>query len=383
VSEGADPMSFKVSAPQTVGVELELQIVNTRDYNLTRGAPDLLQRLGEMLKGQAKPEITESMIELNSSVHARYDTLLTELRQQRDALAQAAEKLNVAISGGGSHPFHRWSEQRIFPTERFKYVSALYGYLAKQFTVFGQHVHLGCESGDQALYLLHRLARYVPHFIALASSSPFHQGVDTQFECSRLNAISAFPNSGHAPFLLQWSEFRAFFEEMVSYGIAASMKDFYWDIRPKPEYGTVEIRVCDTPLDVELAAALGAYAQALTQDLIATPVEPASSVYLVYAYNRFQACRFGLEGKLVDPATRQHVSLAEDILATLERLEPQAQALGSAPALRSLKERVINKETGSSWLRQALLRGGALADVVRLASDRWMARKPPAAAVAG
>ena len=125
----------------------------------------------------------------------------------RDQLSRGARKLNIGIAGGGTHAYQHWSQQQIFPGERFHYISELYGYLAKQFTVFGQHVHVGCEDGDRALWLLHALSRYVPHFIALSASSPFVQGVDTGFDSARLNSVFAFPLSGRAPFCLGWDEF--------------------------------------------------------------------------------------------------------------------------------------------------------------------------------
>ena len=141
------------------------------------------------------------MVELNSSIHQGHDTLVAELKTIRDAVTQAAQRLNVRIAGGGSHPFHMWTDRRIYPTERFKHLLELYGYLAKQFTIFGQHVHLGCPSGDEAIYLTHMLARYVPHFIALSASSPYQQGEDTSYQSSRLNTVSAFPLSGQMPFV--------------------------------------------------------------------------------------------------------------------------------------------------------------------------------------
>jgi hypothetical protein len=106
--------------------------------------------------------------------------------------------------------------------------------------------------------MLHRMSRYIPHFIALSASSPFVQGQDTQFDSARLNSVFAFPMSGRAPFTLSWDEFGHFFAKTTRTGVVKSMKDFYWDIRPKPEYGTIEIRVFDTPLTVERAAALPA-----------------------------------------------------------------------------------------------------------------------------
>ena len=297
------PLDFRQSEALTFGVELELMVLNTRDFNLARGAHDLLDRLAKVKHpGEVKPEITESMIEVNSSVHRRYDALRDELRLTRDAIVNEAGKLNLAIAGGGAHPFHKWSERRIFDTERFNRVSELYGYLAKQFTVFGQHIHIGVENGDDAVYLTHHLARYIPHFIALSAASPYYQGEDTSFETSRLHAVSAFPLAGHLPEVATWAEFNGYFEAMAGYGIVTSMKDFYWDIRPKPEYGTVEIRICDTPLTVDVAAQLAAYAQSLAADLLRERRRGSiAPLYLVYGHNRFQASRFGYQAKLADP----------------------------------------------------------------------------------
>ncbi len=367
------PLDFTRSDPLTFGIELELMVLNTHNYDLARGAADILPRLAKMrLPGEVKPEITESMIEINSAVNRRYADLLEQMIVIRDAIVSTAERLNLAVAGGGAHPFHRWHERRIYPTERFKHVSSLYGYLAKQFTVFGQHIHIGVESGDDAIYLTHRLAPFIPHFIALSASSPFYQGEDTSFETSRLHAVSAFPLSGSMPPVHTWHEFNGFFDEMKAYGIVESMKDFYWDIRPKPEYGTIEIRICDTPLNVELAAQLAAYAQTLAADLLrnrrSEPIEP---IYRVYGYNRFQACRFGFEATVVYPYSKKQERLREDLLTTLERLRPVARDLGTANALEML-ERVTEKSfNGTAWLREAFGENRSLADVVRMQSERW------------
>jgi carboxylate-amine ligase len=255
---------FASSESLTFGVELELQLVSLSDFDLVPASPDMLELLGRApFPGNVTPEITESMIEINSSVHTNYTELLAELRLIRDTLVAAGDRLNVGVCGGGTHPFQQWAQRRIYAKPRFHEVSQLYGYLAKQFTVFGQHVHIGCRSGDEAMYLLHALNRYVPHFIALSASSPFSQGFDTSFQSARLNSVFAFPLSGRAPFLLSWDAFAEdYFNRMAGTGIVRSMKDFYWDLRPKPEYGTIELRVCDTPLSVERAAALACYLQA-------------------------------------------------------------------------------------------------------------------------
>ena len=374
-------MDFKPSPSISMGVELELQLLNSRDYNLARDAADLLSLLDKNgHPGAVKPEITESMIELNSSIHLSHESLLAELREIRDSVVKAGAQLNLRIAGGGSHPFHKWNERRIYPTERFRHLLELYGYLAKQFTVFGQHIHIGCPDGDAAVYLTHMLARYVPHFIALSASSPFQQGEDTAFQSSRLNTVSAFPLSGTMPFVHSWSEFQGYFETVSGYGIVAGMKDFYWDIRPKPEYGTVETRVFDTPLTVERAALIACYVQSLARHiLVDRPLVPSREVYTLYNYNRFQACRYGLAGKLVNAYTRQTVSLKRDLLETLAVVAPHAGALGNGAALAQLAASVEAGYSDADWLRGAYRERESLNDVARVQSDLWMGLARPVA----
>lgn len=367
-------LEFNCSTPLTMGVELELQIVNRRDYNLTRGSSDLMALLDKQQHGyDIKPEITESMIEIATAVHTEHGPMLAELDAIRKLLVAAADKLNLGLAGGGAHPFQHWDDQRIFPTERYRLVSELYGYLAKQFTVYGQHIHIGCANGDEAIRLAHLLARTIPHFIAMSASSPFYQGVDTTFQSSRLTSINAFPLSGYMPFVTDWEQFNAYFNKMAKLGIVASMKDFYWDIRPKPEYGTVEIRVCDTPLVIETAVALAAYAQTLCKYFFEQrQLAPAPDVYLTYSYNRFQACRFGLDGTLIEPLSGNQPSIKEDILSTFEMLAGTAQELGTTNAIAYLRKQVLTGQSNADKLRAMYQESGSLNDVVRQQSKLWM-----------
>ena len=242
-------LEFGKSEWLTMGVELELQLIDRRTGDLTRGASDLIALVTRQpFPGDVKPEITESMLEISTSIQHAFGPMRDQLVAMRDTLVVGADRLDLEIAGGGTHPFQRWYDRQIYDRPRFRHVAGLYGYLAKQFTVFGQHVHIGCENGTQALWLLHRLSAYIPQFIALAASSPYFQGVDTSYDCSRLNSVYAFPLSGRAPFLTDWPAFERFFGKLRSLGVVESMKDFYWDIRPKPEFGTIEVRVFDTPL---------------------------------------------------------------------------------------------------------------------------------------
>jgi carboxylate-amine ligase len=365
-------LAFKSSDPLTFGVELELMLVNTRDFNLAPDADDLLRRTTRAApEGELKPELTQSMIEINTSVHRAYAPLVTELRATRDVLAGHARKMNVALAGGGTHPFQKWSDRKIYPNERFLSVSEKYGFLAKQFTVFGQHVHIGCASADDAIYLTHALIRYVPHLIALAASSPFYQGVDTAFDSSRLSIVNAFPLSGTMPLVRSWREFNRYFDRMYDLGIVRSMKDFYWDVRPKPEYGTVEIRVCDTPLTVDRAAQIAAFAQALARWIWeARPIDASADLYLTHSYNRFQACRHGFAGTVIDAVRGDARPLADDLRETLDVIGPHAQMLNAEPAIEALRAS-IDAGNDATWLRRTFAEAGTLTDVVRHQAERW------------
>ena len=368
------PLPFTPSQPLTLGIELELQIIDLRTANLTRGGSDLIAAVGERAhRGEIKPEITESMIEIATGVAKSCDELERDLDSIRAVLLPAARALNLGLCGGGTHPFQKWSERRITDAPRYRRVSELYGYLAKQFTVFGQHVHVGCPDGDAAVRVTHALGRYTPHLIALAAASPFYQGADTAFDSARLNAVNAFPLSGTMPPVADWAAFEQYFELMRGTGIVESMKDFYWDVRPKPEFGTVEVRVCDTPLRASWAVALAAYVQALSARVLdegrRTDTEALGRVY---AYNRFQACRFGLHATLVDPDSRAQIELQADVLAVLEALRPYGQALGCADHLTRLEDAARDRRNDAARIRACHERSRALADVVRWQCREWL-----------
>ena len=365
--------AFQKSEALSLGVELELQLVNTHDYDLAPYAEDMLRMMAKTpLPGAVVPEMTSSMIEISTGVCQSSSEVLGQLSQIRDALVKSADKLNIAVVGGGTHPFQQWHERRIYDKPRFRELHELYGYLSKQFTVFGQHVHVGCPDADTALLTLHRMSRYIPHFIALTASSPYVQGQDTAFDSARLNSVFAFPLSGRAPFALTWDEFKVYFDKMTHTGVVTSMKDFYWDIRPKPEFGTIEIRVFDTPLTIERASALAGFVQSLAAWFMRDqPFVPTEDDYLVYTYNRFQACRFGLDAVYVDPATGGHMPLREHILLTMGQIERHAASVGASASIHLLRRSVDQADNDARWLRERQAEERLLAEVIRQAAQRF------------
>lgn len=347
-------LPFKKSSLASIGVELELQIIDPMTNDLIARAKDLMRNIREKsYQKRIKPEITQSMIEINSSIHTSSDQLEEELLDMRDFLLEQGKMLGICFAGGGTHPFQKWSSRKIFPTKRFKNLSRHYRYLSKCSTVFGQHIHVGCTSGEDALYLTHALTRYVPQLIAMSASSPFFQGIDTGYNSSRSNVFSAFPLSGVIPYLTTWDEFSTYFYKMRKLGIVETMKDFYWDIRPKPEFGTVEIRVCDTPLTIRKAVVMAAYIQALALYLLEEkPKLLSHDLYYLYNYNRFQAIRYGFDGEFINPVTSQRTTIGADIAETMTIIEKQINVLNNGSVLSQLKMDVTNKQNDTVLLRE-------------------------------
>lgn len=367
-------LPFKTSAPATIGVELEFQIINPNSFALISRAKDLIRTIKESAyKTRIKPEVTQSMIEINTSIHNTPTEMLEELLELQKFLLVQADILNIAFCGGGTHPFQKWAMQKIFPTARYKRLSRKYQYLSKQATVFGQHIHIGCKSGEDALYLTHALARYVPQFIAICASSPFYQGIDTGYFSARATLFNAFPLSGVIPYLITWDEFSAYFYKMKNLDIVTSMKDFYWDIRPKPEFGTVEIRVCDTPLTLKKAVIITAYVQALALYLLQErPIKITRDLYYLYAYNRFQASRYGFDGVLIDFDNSKRCLISDDIHQTIKKIERYANQLNNMNYISLLINDVINKRNDTELLRQILKKVSSLPKVVAAQCDFWI-----------
>jgi len=355
-----------------IGLELELQLINSHNQDLSSSSKEIIRNIqNDSYSDNIKPEITQSMIEINSSVHYKPTAMHRELQLVCYYLKHIADKENINICGGGTHPFQDWKNRKIFPSDRFRNLAKQYGYLAKRYTVFSMHVHVSTRTPEKAIYLTHMLSRYVPHFIVLSASSPFYNGINSGFDSSRSNIATAFPLSGHMPMFKTWSDFCRYFYKMKQLEIIQSMKDFYWDIRPKPEFGTVEIRVCDMPLTLNKSIALVAYIQTLAAYLENQPFELKDNLYEMYQYNRFQAAKFGFDGIVVNPFNNGKMSIQKDILATLRLLRPYAKLLGTYPYLYELKQLTKKKYNDASFVKSNFTSEHSLLSIVKENCRAW------------
>ena len=341
--------SFKKSEFNTIGVELELQLINKTTFNLVNGIQSILAHKDiQSLPCIIKPEITKNNLEINSSVHQSVHALHDELLNMRNELNHILMQTEYAVCGGGTHPFQDWKNSEIYPSDHYRLVEKKYGYLAKHDTIFGMHIHIGCRTGEEAIYLCHALSMYVPHLIALSASSPFFREVDTSYQSSRTNISSSFPTTGHISPFQTWEKFLEYVELLKTHQVIEAVNDFYWDIRPQTKFGTVEIRIFDMPLTIEKVCMIVAFVKALSQYLIVEKIPmPLNELYIFYNYNKYQSARYGFNAIYIDPLTNEHFNLKNHLLITLY----QIKEIIDDPFYALLKSQIMLENNDAKWLR--------------------------------
>lgn len=312
-------MEFTQSADLSFGLELEFQIVNSRTGRLSPSSLELWGDLKDRPDAERYSlEATLSTIEINSSVHSDADDMLREVLSITRTLEKLATPKGLIIRGGGTQLTQYWDDRIVTPSERATELTKRFGFLPKRFSTYGMHVHIGVSNADNALMVGNFLQALVPLFIAMSAASPFLQMSDTGFCASRPLEPLIYPHGGSMPRMTSWSQFESIVEEIFTLKLASSLKDIYWDVRPKPEFGTIEVRVFDTPLSVYKAVAMAAFTRACAALVLSgqwvLPGKPASPT--AERVSRFMACRDGLDANLLDPISQTWVP-ARQLLGTL------------------------------------------------------------------
>lgn len=297
-------MQFSKSDDLTFGMELEFQIVSDRTGLLSPSSLEFWEALQQRNDApRFSLEATLATIELNTSVHRDSSEMLEEVIGLTKTLTDLATPRSLLIRGGGTQLTQFWNDRVFAPTGRAELLSQKFGFLPKRFSTYGMHVHIGASSADRAIALGNGLQALVPLFIAMSAASPFLQMSDTGFCASRPLEPLIYPHGGPMPRLKDWSEFEELADEMFSTKLATSLKDVYWDVRPKPEFGTIEVRVFDTPISVYKAVAMAAFTRAcaalVLEGKLVLPDAPSPPT--AERVSRFLACRDGLAAQLFDP----------------------------------------------------------------------------------
>lgn len=358
-------MEFRRSEALSLGLELELQIVDPATGRLSPSSPAIwaeLCRLEEPLRFAL--EATQATIEVNSGVHHSCAELDVEVRDLVGRLRRIARDLRLDIRGGGTQLTQFWNERVVTPSARATELAARYGFLPKRFSTYGMHVHVGMPGPQEAVRVANVLQACVPLFIATAAASPFLQLTDTGFAACRPLEPLVYPHGGPMPWLEDWAALEAVLQSYQAAGMAHSLKDLYWDVRPKPEFGTVEVRVFDTPLSLGKAVGLAAFTRAVAAWALAGQLRLEGPVAdeVAIRVSRFVACRDGLAARLYDPFDGQWKSARDWLGRWLARLLEAPPLPADARALADLAARVDGEEEHAvlrrSWTQASAEGGG-------------------------
>lgn len=347
---------FNPSERSSLGIEWELELVDRDSRELTSGASEILAEItpvpGEE-HPKAKHELLESTIEIITGICSTVAEAREDLAGTLKEVQVAAAKRNLGVMCSGTHPFTDWTTQKISPNPRYEALVEQMQWLARRLQIFGVHVHVGVRAPDKAIPINNALMMYIPHFLALSASSPYWVGSDTGLASARSKVFEGLPTAGLPYSLSGWDAFEEYMDTLITSKTIESIREVWWDIRPHPNFGTVELRICDGIPTLDEISVIAAMAQslveALDRQLDKGYTLPQPRMWLVRE-NKWRAARYGLDAEIVVDDLGNNVKpIKEAILDLAEDLEPIARKLGCADELMQV-ERLMEK--GASYQRQ-------------------------------
>jgi carboxylate-amine ligase len=349
---------FGSGEPYTLGVEEEYMLLDPETWDLVQHIDSMLARVSDDGEFEARinPELMQSVLEITTPVCRTAGEVAAHLRSLRAYVAEIARKEGCRFASAGTHPFSLFERQRITAKDRYRALVDQLQYIARSELIFGMHVHTTVDGPDKAIAVSNGLLVHLPPLLALSASSPFWRGEPTGLQSSRQMIFSAFPRSGVPPRFDSYEEFAAVIGQLERTGCIADYTHIWWDIRPHPRFGTIELRICDAVTRVEDATALAAFFQALVkmycEDYDAGREIPSHHRILV-TENKWLAARYGLQAPVMDLVTgrRNRVPATHVVRRTLRELEPHARELGSDRELEGIDEILSRGNGAESQLR--------------------------------
>ena len=323
----------------TVGVEEEFQIVDPATGELKSHVTELLASSAASLGSQIKPELHQSIVEVGTKICQDVGELKEEIVRIRRELAAAADRSGLAVAAAGTHPFSHWKDQVLSPGVRYESIVEELQQLARSLLIFGLHVHVAVPDRQTAIDLMNQARYFLPHLLALSTSSPFWMGRDTGLKSYRTMIFRRFPRTGVPDRFDSWSEYENYVNLLVDLHCMDDARKIWWDVRPHPTYGTLEFRVCDVPTRPAEAVMLGALCQAIIVKL--HKLYTRNQGFRIYRRalieeNKWRAARWGLDGKLIDFGKRAEVPMRDLALELLEFVDDVVDELGSREAVSQI-----------------------------------------------
>ncbi|MDH4227882.1 MAG: YbdK family carboxylate-amine ligase [Deltaproteobacteria bacterium] len=357
---------FKPSEKPTIGIELELQILDRDTFALKNSSDELIARLAS-LGSNVKHEILNSTIEINTGIHEKPSTAYGELVKSVGLVVKEAKAMGLSICMAGTHPFSPWKEQKVTNDARYLRLVEKLGLIARRSNTFGLHVHVGIGSGERCIHVLNRIMGYMPHLLSLSANSPFWQGDDTGLDSYRIKVFESLPIAGLPFYFHNWSDYEKIVDAYVRTNTIQTIRELWWDVRPHPDFGTIEARILDATSTIEEAVSLAALIQALVVCLDKDYGEEGEFKRphsFVVRENKWRAARYGLGARFITDDASGEVSVIVAIEKLLDMVEDDAKRLGSVRELDGIR-RVLKDGNGSARQRRLFKETGELRSVSR------------------
>jgi glutamate---cysteine ligase / carboxylate-amine ligase len=371
-----DELAFQPSPQTTLGVELELQILDKETGDLAPGAVPIIKACQQDNVPGVSAELMQSMIEIKTGVCANVADVKLQLLPGLRRVHNIAGSLGYDLAMLGTHPFHRTTTSVVYPDERYERIQDRLAWLTYQRVVFGLHIHVGVPSGDLALGVINTLVQKLPHLLALSGNSPFWQGVDTGLASCRSALYRMLPQAGVPRYFPNWKDFRSYCHVMKDCKAINSFKDIYWDIRPRPDFGTIEFRICDMPPSLPVVLGIAAMTRALVdqslQLLAERPLLRRGDIrrHWVAVENKWLATRYGLAAVYIRSPSGKRRSLVLEIDDMIDRLVPIARESGDHVFLNVFKP-MDRYESGAARQRRLYRENGSPRELIRDSVERF------------
>lgn len=366
-------MNFKQSKEYTLGVELELQLLDKESLALVPKSDQIIAGL-EDLKHFVKPELMLSNVEVNTSPCSTVDDVQKDLLTKLDFVCKEALKLDISLSLAGTHPFSSWKEQGFVPDERYARLLNKLALVARRFNIFGLHVHVGIDSDEKCIFIMNSLLYYLPHLLALSANSPFWNGEDTGLKSYRSKVFEALPTAGIPAYFDGWRDYSSLVDMYRSTGTIETIREIWWDVRPHPDFGTLEIRICDVPCSIKHLMSIVALIQALVARLgraYDEGVKPELAPYFILKENKWRAARYGLDASFILPDGSGTIGCKDAVMELYSYVYDEAVKMGSIDQLSGIKD-IINNGNGASRQLDIWKRDGDLKSVVKSLSGNFI-----------
>jgi carboxylate-amine ligase len=374
--------AFGKGDPYTLGVEEEYMLLDAESFDLVQHIDTVLAMVeGSELEDVVRPELMQSVLEISTPVCHSIADVDHQLRKLRTAVTDIARETGLRVGSAGTHPFSLFERQRITARDRYHALVDQLQYVARRELIFGMHVHVAVDDPEKAIKVLNGMLVHLPQFLGMSASSPFWRGEPTGLASTRQLVFAAFPRSGPPPRFRDYADYAEVVGQLERTGCIADYTHIWWDIRPHPRLGTLEIRICDAVTRVEDAVAIAAYCQALVKyysEKFDADEEIPSYHRILTSENKWLAARYGLEAPVIDLATgrRNRVPVSQLVRRTLRDIEPHARELGCERELDGIRE-ILSRGPSADGQLRIFNANRDIVEVVRAIADATEAATVP------